>query len=85
MLFDFHRLENAKKPKSVHATYVITGTPNEGELRPTNGNGMHSTDAEGDEIMPSSPFDPTQPDEVEDPVPVTAIMLVREEDLAGRF
>jgi DNA polymerase delta subunit 3 len=81
MLFDFHRLENAKKPKSVHATYVVVGTPNEGELQPTNG--MHSTDADGDQSMPSSSFLPSS--QVEDPVPITSIMLVREEDLAGRF
>ena len=26
MLFDFHQKQNAKKPGSVHATYLITGT-----------------------------------------------------------
>jgi hypothetical protein len=25
MLFEFHKTQNTKKPKSIHATYLITG------------------------------------------------------------
>ncbi|KAK2803098.1 hypothetical protein FQN51_003842 [Onygenales sp. PD_10] len=82
MLYEFHRVENSKKPRSVSATYLITGTQVPVQKRPLNG---HVKDGE-DEVMQSSPFMSSQVaqqgDDVEDIPPVTAITLVREEDLA---
>lgn len=84
MLYDFHRLENAKKPNSVHATYIIIGVP-EPELHAK----RQARDRADDEVMQSSPYVGSQPDPVdsdeEEPIPVTAVRLVREEELSGRF
>lgn len=81
MLFDFHQKQNAKKPKSVHATYLITGTKrNTEDTIGTNGrNGEDAT-------MRSSPFMSSMPEpeeSVEAPVNKTSIVLVREEELKG--
>lgn len=84
MLFDFHRTENAKKPKSVNATYLVTGTRKRQE---TSLNGNPSKDGE-DEVMQSSPFMSSQvepQDDAEDGPPVTSIVLVREEDLPRMY
>ncbi|KAF2129524.1 hypothetical protein P153DRAFT_366912 [Dothidotthia symphoricarpi CBS 119687] len=77
MLFDFHQKQNARKSKSVHATYLITGTRH--ITKSTNGvNGE-------DTAMPSSSFMSTMSDtedaEEEVPVKKTTILLVREEEL----
>ncbi|KAL4871133.1 hypothetical protein BDV12DRAFT_164826 [Aspergillus spectabilis] len=79
MLYDFHRHENAKKPHSVNATYILTGKPKAPE--PTTLNGKHD---ETDSIPPSSPyFDSSMPnqDAAEAEIPVSSVLLVREEDL----
>ena len=36
MLYEFHRLQNAKQAASVHATYLVTGTVVSNPLRPVN-------------------------------------------------
>ncbi|KAJ5537035.1 hypothetical protein N7513_010221 [Penicillium frequentans] len=78
VLYEFHRNENAKKPKSVHATYVISGVQNP---EPTTTNG-HANDE--DEVMQSSPYMPSSMPNQE-PVSlasrITSIILAREEDL----
>jgi len=81
MLFDFHQKQNAKKPKSVHATYLITGTKRSTE---------HTIGASGrnaeDTTMRSSPLMSSMPDpeaSAESPVRKTSIVLVREEELKG--
>jgi DNA polymerase delta subunit 3 len=51
MLFDFHAHENAKKPGSVHATYVLAGIK---KGRNPLSNGQNGTQHK-DEPMPSSP------------------------------
>ncbi|KAF3483315.1 uncharacterized protein GIQ15_02639 [Arthroderma uncinatum] len=84
MLYEFHRSENEKKPKSVHATYLLTGIC--GYTKPSPLKGNHLKDGE-DEIMQSSPFmssQAAQPEAVEavDTPTVTFILLVREEELA---
>ncbi|KAJ5239238.1 hypothetical protein N7468_003857 [Penicillium chermesinum] len=79
ILFDFHATENAKRPQSVHATYVITGIQNPPEPPATNG---HAKDE--DEIMQSSPYLPSSIPNQEGlfgSVEYTAITLAREEDL----
>ncbi|KAJ5398101.1 hypothetical protein N7509_006214 [Penicillium cosmopolitanum] len=81
MLYDFHRNENAKKPQSVHATYVISGfqKPPAAETPVTNG---HAKDE--DEVMQSSPYLPSsmpnQDASFESPR-VMSIIIAREEDL----
>ncbi|KAJ5754439.1 hypothetical protein N7533_003982 [Penicillium manginii] len=66
MLYEFHRNENAKKPQSVHATYVISGfqKPAVSETPVTNG---HAKD-EDEMLPPESPR-------------VMSIIIAREEDL----
>ncbi|KAK2877209.1 hypothetical protein FQN49_001333 [Arthroderma sp. PD_2] len=84
MLYEFHRSENERKPKSVHATYLITGIC--GYIKPTPLNGNRLKKDGEDEVMQSSPFmssQPAQPEavEAEDTPTMTSIMLVREEEL----
>lgn len=77
MLYDFHSKQNAKKPNSVHATYLFVGKQ---VRQPTeNTNGAHAQDGE-DSIMASSPFMSSMP-EPEEPIPVTAVVMVGEEKL----
>lgn len=92
MLFDFHKHQNAKKPNSVHATYLVTGKKHtdeqaEGKAGATNGtSGKHGEDVN----MRSSPFMSSMPEAEEEddesdeePVKQTTILLVREEELQG--
>ncbi|CAG8170719.1 unnamed protein product [Penicillium salamii] len=78
ILFEFHRNENAKKPATVHATYVISGIQKTPEPAPTNDNGNDE-----DEVMASSPYLPSSmPNQGEtlDSVLTASIVVVREED-----
>ncbi|KAF2265785.1 hypothetical protein CC78DRAFT_578958 [Lojkania enalia] len=79
MLYDFHTKQNAKKPNSVHATYLLTGK----KRSPEHTNGANGTDG-GDTFMRSSPYMSSMP-EPEEPaeelVMKTSIVLVREEEL----
>jgi DNA polymerase delta subunit 3 len=81
MLFEFHQNQNAKKPNSIHATYLVTGTKRTTEH--TNGtNGRRGEDVH----MRSSPFMSSMPEpEPEEPaeelVKETTVLLVREEEL----
>ena len=82
MLYEFHRKQNAKKPGSVHATYLITGTRH---LPKPESNGVHSQDDE-DTVMQSSPPLPSssmpRPAEAEEEkIPRRSILLVKEEHL----
>ena len=82
MLYDFHRHENNKKPKSVNATYIIIGIQNEPEKAPPNGKEVKDGE---DDFMQSSPFMssmPQQDDHVDKPK-VTSVTLVQEDDLQG--
>lgn len=82
MLYEFHSKQNAKKPKSVHATYVLTGTKRTIE----DTNGLNGKDGD-DTFMRSSPYMSSMPEPeeyaeaAEEPVPTTSIVLVREEEL----
>ncbi|KAF1944353.1 hypothetical protein EJ02DRAFT_341034 [Clathrospora elynae] len=88
MLFDFHKKQNAKKPKSVHATYLITGTQRDSEhtndSNGTNGRNGEDTDMRSSPFMSSMP-EPEDSDESEEddekPVKETTLLLVREEEL----
>lgn len=61
MLFDFHQKQNARKAKSVHATYLITGKQRAHEAP----NGASAQDG-GDVDMRSSPFMSSMPEVAED-------------------
>ncbi|KAG9202937.1 hypothetical protein G6514_003718 [Epicoccum nigrum] len=80
MLFEFHQTQNAKKPNSIHATYLISGTKQSDE-------GTASTNGRiGEDVsMRSSPFMSSMPEkEQEDEeqlVRKTTLSLVREEEL----
>lgn len=81
ILYEFHRTENAKKPQSVHATYVISGVQKPPEPPATNGH------ADEDEVMQSSPYIPSSmpnQDLTPDSSRIASIILAREEDLEGR-
>ncbi|EOA87597.1 uncharacterized protein SETTUDRAFT_150612 [Exserohilum turcica Et28A] len=94
MLFEFHKKQNTRKPNSVHATYLITGTPR----RSQHANGAKRQKGD-DNDMRSSPFISSMPEaeEAEDSdyvsgsddedtsapkgVKETQVVLVREEEL----
>ncbi|KAJ9627986.1 hypothetical protein H2203_003205 [Taxawa tesnikishii (nom. ined.)] len=81
MLYDFHRKQNAKKPGTLHATYLITGRKQ--QTRESQANGTQSQDGE-DTLMRSSPFpnsapEPDQPDT--ESIWIRTVTLVKEEDL----
>lgn len=81
LLFEFHRNENAKKPQTVHATYVISGIQKAPEPSYTNGHGNDE-----DETMQSSPYLPSSmlnQDLAPDSSRPASIVLAREEDLEG--
>ena len=89
MLYDFHQKQNAKKPGSVHATYLLTGKKRPKPSQYTNG--TLSQDG-ADSFMQSAPFTSSipEPEEAteeatEEVIPVTSIILVKEEDLEGKL
>lgn len=69
MLFDFHSQQNALRPNSIHATYLIHGTKPTPEAQ---GNG----DVEMSGSMPDH-------DSSSEDAPATTITLAREESLKG--
>lgn len=83
MLFDFHQKQNAKKPGSVHATYLLTGT----RLPPKSQQQLTADSQDGeDAVMQSSPPIPqsSAPQATEDdaqPTPIKSILIVKEEHL----
>jgi len=84
MLFDFHHKQNAKKPGSVHATYLITGTRT--PPKPQKQVNADTQDGE-DAVMQSSPpipnsSAPQAPEDDADPTPVRSVLLVKEEHLS---
>jgi DNA polymerase delta subunit 3 len=81
MLYDFHNQQNAKKPGTIHATYLLSGTKR--REAPVVTNGGVKQDGE-DQYMQSSPFMSSsmpQPEEDTGESSVLTISLVREEDL----
>jgi DNA polymerase delta subunit 3 len=80
MLFDFHHNQNARKPKSVHATYIVSGT------KRTVKHDKAGAGQDGDDtVMQSSPFMSSMPEQIEEEEPIkkTAITITREEELEG--
>lgn len=79
MLFEFHRVQNGKKPGTIHATFLISGI----KRREESCNGVATQDGDGDDCMQSSPFMASSV-----PLPegtgessLLTITLVKEEDL----
>lgn len=89
MLFDFHSHENAKRPGSVHATYLLSGSKKLQQAEKVT-NGQNGYQHKEDSPIPSSPppfsssmLDPDhQSISGEGPV-IRTITLVREESLEG--
>ena len=84
MLYEFHEVQNSKKPGLVRATYLLDGVPRATKEPDTNG---HELDGE-DVHMQSSPYMSSsmpQPESDDLGVPQRRITLVREEDLAGKM
>jgi DNA polymerase delta subunit 3 len=94
MLYDFHHTQTAKKPGSVHATYLITGILRSGQQAPSQAANGLPTQQDEDTPMESSPFPSSYPEPepalsldsedaepAEDPVHNTTVLLVREEEL----
>ncbi|KAH8678667.1 DNA polymerase subunit Cdc27 [Tricladium varicosporioides] len=83
MLFEFHKQQNAKKPGTIHATYLVGGTKLR-EPANTNGNGIVKKDGE-DDYMQSSPFISSSMPQPEEQGTgesgVLTITLVKEEEL----
>jgi DNA polymerase delta subunit 3 len=80
ILYEFHLQQNAKKPGTVHATYLIAGMKRKETTAAT-----HSAKKDGDDdYMQSSPFVSSsmpQPSEGTGETSVLSIALAREEDL----
>jgi DNA polymerase delta subunit 3 len=76
MLFEFHRSQNARKPGSIHATYLVCGTKrsDDSELDAV------KTEQDGDVEMTSSAPEIDSPAEK---VFTTTLSLVSETDLKG--
>ncbi|PBP21899.1 hypothetical protein BUE80_DR007305 [Diplocarpon rosae] len=81
MLFEFHRNQNAKKPGTIHATYLISGTKR--KVDPFPANGAWQKDGE-DDYMQSSPFLGSSMPQIDNGTgesSVLSITLVKEEQL----
>lgn len=79
-MFDFHAAQNAKKPGTLHATYLLYGTKPQADApsRSQNGGGG---EGEGDVDMEDGLPDYLQSEQV----PTTVMTLVAEENLESMF
>lgn len=84
MLYDFHRQQNAKKPGTLHATYLLSGTKREEDIPSIK---LEVKKDGEDDYMQSSPFIASSMPQIEEGTGATSVLsitLVREEDLEGR-
>ena len=80
MLYEFHRVENARKPNSVHATFYLTGRKR--DTRHTNGTNGAIKAEDADTVMRSSPpRDSGSAAGEEGHITQTSVVIVREEEL----
>jgi len=81
MLYDFHRSQNARKPGSVHATYLLYGTASANPIP------AEESQKDGEDTnMQSSPFMSSsmpQEESIHESPPLKVVTLAREEDLEG--
>lgn len=93
MLFEFYKTQNAKKPNSVHCTYLVTGLSHDPK-RTKDANGKNGVDVEMHNSPPMSSIpgaaekeeegsSDTDSDDDSTQVKELAIILVTEEDLEG--
>ena len=82
MLYDFHHKQNSKRPGSVHATYLVSGTTITTAIR---SNSSQKAEDGEDTHMQSSPFVSSQLPEEDTEISalVELITLVQEENLDG--
>ncbi len=86
LLFEFHQKQNARKPNSVHATYLVAGTKRKSES--TKKLHDHDTDMRSSPFMSSMPEkeeSDSESDSDEEVAEETVIVLVREEELEGQW
>ncbi len=74
MLYEFHKSQNARKPGSLHATYVVYGTKQDSPLS--------QTAAKGDEDVEMSSSMP-EIESIPEHVPTATLSLVPEAQLKG--
>ena len=85
-LYEFYQAQRAKKHDSIHATYLLSGRRHyEEKSRALQVNGQ--VNGGHDNVPASSPFPSSAPREDDDKpeLELTAISIVREEDLEGLF
>lgn len=83
MLYEFHRQQNGKKPGTIHATYLISGTKSKELETPKDAAKQDGEDTHmqsNPSIMSSSM---PQPEESTGESEVLSITLVKEENLEG--
>ena len=83
MLYAFHKTQTTKKPDSIHATYLISGTKRSDAIGTSVAKGKDGEDT----VMDSSPFPSSwmeTPTRVEPEIAVSTVTLVKEEDLDGK-
>ncbi len=81
MLYDFHQSQNARKPGSVHATYLLYGTASAKPIP-----AKESQKDGEDTYMQSSPFMSSsmpQEESIHEASPLKVVTLAKEEDLEG--
>ncbi len=74
MLYDFHTSQNAKKPGSLHATYLLYGVKKAEQSKPR----IHEN---GDVEMSSSM---AEVESIPERIPTLALSLVNEAKLSGK-
>lgn len=79
MLYDFYHIETTKKPKSIHATYLLTGFRRATKPKSAVKKEKPEADQDEDTVMTSSPFDVPET-EKEAPL-IRSIQVVPEEKL----
>ena len=85
MLYEFYQYQTSKKPGSVHATYLLSGTFSPVGVNSNSNRGQEDGE---DARMQSSPFVSSQArpqEELENLPSVTLVTLVREEQLEGKI
>jgi DNA polymerase delta subunit 3 len=82
MLYAFHSSQATKNPKSIHATYLVSGTKNSATIGANGAKGKNGEDT----VMDSSPFPSSwmeTPTRDEPEIAVKTVTLVKEEDFEG--
>ena len=84
MLYDFHRTQNARKPDSIHATYLLCGIRKPTTTSQPNGKQQQDGDSFMSDGFPNSSM-PAADEEEPEQIRTTSFTLVAQEHLEGRF